>query len=180
MNDLHLTGSEARSLPLTLVLESFRPYIEKRVSGLKIPGEDREDLLQEAFVALLSAIGSYEDHKGSSFSTYAITCINNRLSDAVKAAYRKKNRVLNEAVSLTDESDSIEIVAYESPEEMAMHREKYEELMTRIRGELTDKERSVLLMWIDGYDYSEIGEHLGMSAKAVGNALQRARSKLKS
>lgn len=180
MNDIHFKNCEAKNLPLTLILNSFRPYIEQKVAGLKIPGADRDDLCQEAFVALLSAIGSYDEGKGSSFSTYAIECINNRLFDAMRTAHRKKNSILNEAVSLTDENNAVEVISYETPEEVAVHREKVDELMRRIETELSEKERRVLMMWIDGYGYDEIGVALEMSPKSVGNALQRARKKLKS
>ena len=179
MNTDNLTGSEAKNLPLTLVLNSFRPYIEQKVAGLKVPGADRDDLCQEAYVALLSAIGSYDEQKGTSFSTYAIACINNRLTDAVKTANRRKNRVLNDSVSLTDDSNPIEIVSYESPEEVTLNQEDYHRLMQRIENELSKKEQKVLMLWVDGYDYEEIGKILDIPVKSVDNALQRARRKLK-
>lgn len=179
MNTDNLTGSEAKNLPLTLVLNSFRPYIEQKVAGIRVPGIDHDDLCQEAYVALLSAIGSYDEQKGTSFSTYAIACINNRLTDAVKTANRRKNRILNDSVSLTDDSNPVEIISFESPEEVTLDQEQYHELMQRIENELSRKERQVLLLWVDGYDYVEIGEKLGLPVKSVDNALQRARRKLK-
>lgn len=179
MNTDNLTGSEAKNLPLTLVLNSFRPYIEQKVAGLKVPGTDRDDLCQEAYVALLAAIGSYDEQKGTSFSTYAIACINNRLTDAVKTANRRKNRVLNDSVSLTDDSNPIEIISYESPEEVTLNQEDYHRLMQRIENELSKKEQKVLMLWVDGYDYEEIARILDIPVKSVDNALQRARRKLK-
>ena len=179
MNNDKMTGSEARDLPLALVIKSFRPYIEQKVSGMRVPGADRDDLCQEAYVALLSAIGSYDEQKGASFSTYAITCINNRLADAVKTANRQKNRVLNDSVSLTDDSNPVEIISYESPEKQTLDQEQYLELMHKIEDVLSEKEKKVLLLWVDGYDYTEIAEMLDMPVKSVDNALQRARRKLR-
>ena len=179
MNTENLTGNEAKNLPLSLVLNSFLPYIEQKIAGLKIPGIDRDDLCQEAYVALLSAIGSYDEQKGASFSTYAIACINNRLTDAVKSANRQKNRILSDSVSLTDDSNPVEIVSYESPEKYTLDQEEYLELMHRIENELSEKERKVLMLWVDGYDYEEIGNILEIPVKSVDNALQRARRKLK-
>lgn len=179
MNTDNLTGTEAKDLPLALVIKSFRPYIEQKVAGLKVPGADHDDLCQEAYVALLSAIGSYDELKGASFSTYAIACINNRLADAVKTANRQKNRILNDSVSLTDDSNPVEIISYESPEKQTLDQEQYLELMHKIENVLSEKEQRVLLLWVDGYDYEEIGNMLNIPVKSVDNALQRARRKLK-
>ena len=134
-------------MPLVMVIESFRPYIESKIAGMSVPGMDRDDLRQEAYVALLSAVGSYDEKVGSRFSTYAIACINNRFADTVKAASRQN--------------------------------EEYCDLRERIETLLSDKERRALRLWLRGYGYDEIGEILGITPKSVGNALQRARRKLK-
>ncbi len=180
MNKKHLVSSEAKNLPLSLVIQSFRPYIEGKIRSLSIPGQELDDLRQEAYVALLSAIGSYDEHRGSSFSTYAIACINNRFNDAIKIAGRQKNRILNEAVSLTEDEDRPELFSNDSPEEIAIGWDEYRRIRESIEKDLSETERSVLNLWIDGFTYEEIGDALSMSVKSVNNALQRARKKLKS
>ena len=172
MNKKHLVSSEAKNLPLSLVIQSFRPYIEGKIRSLSIPGQELDDLRQEAYVALLSAIGSYDEHRGSSFSTYAIACINNRFNDAIKIAGRQKNRILNE--------DRPELFSNDSPEEIAIGWDEYRRIRESIEKDLSETERSVLNLWIDGFTYEEIGDALSMSVKSVNNALQRARKKLKS
>lgn len=180
MNDKHLVRSEAKNLPLSLVIQSFQPYIEGKIRSFSIPGQELDDLRQEAYVALLSAIGSYDEHRGSSFSTYAIACINNRFNDAIKSAGRQKNRILNESVSLTEDENRPDLFAVDSPEEIAIGWDEYRRIRESIDRDLSETERNVLNLWIDGYTYDEITESLGMSPKAVNNALQRARKKLKS
>ena len=44
---------------------------------------------------------------------------------------------------------------------------------------LSALERETLSLWLAGYDYGEIARRLGTTPKSVGNALQRARRKLK-
>jgi RNA polymerase sporulation-specific sigma factor len=53
-----------------------RPYF--------LAGGDSEDLIQEGMVGLLNAIREYDPGKGSSFRTYAETCIRNRILSAIR------------------------------------------------------------------------------------------------
>ena len=175
----NFSGNEAKKMPLVMVIESFRPYIESKIAGMSVPGMDRDDLRQEAYVALLSAVGSYDEKVGSRFSTYAIACINNRFADAVKAASRQKNRILNESVSFSDSDHFKEPFSNDSLEDIAIRNEEYRDLRERIETLLSEKERRALRLWLRGYGYDEIGEILGITQKSVGNALQRARRKLK-
>ncbi|MBQ4093618.1 MAG: sigma-70 family RNA polymerase sigma factor [Oscillospiraceae bacterium] len=173
------TAAKGQGAPLAKLVASFLPYIEQKISTLSIPGQDRDDLRQEAFVALFSAIESYEDGRGAEFSTYAIACINNRLADAARAASRLKNKPLNESVSLSDEAHPIQLASSLSLEDMAIVKEEYRTVQSRIQALLSALERETLSLWLAGYDYGEIARRLGTTPKSVGNALQRARRKLK-
>ena len=164
---------------LASVVSSFMPYIERKISGLSLPGLDRDDLRQEAYVALFSAIESYDGSRGAGFSTYAITCINNRLADTVRRASSGKNKVLNESLSLSDDDDPQTVMAEDSPEEAAIVREEYLRVLERMDALLSDLERESLMMYASGYSYAEIAEKINTTPKAVSNAIQRARKKLK-
>lgn len=164
---------------LAEVIESFMPYIEKKAYGLNLPGNDINDLRQEAKIALISAIESYDESRGAGFSTYVITCINNRLTDLVRNSASGRNKPLNESLSLSGEDDQITKAVVESPEETAILNDEYLRLLKRIRSELSELERDSLLMFTSGYSYQEIADIKNTTPKAIGNALQRARAKLK-
>ncbi len=164
---------------LASVVNSMMPYIEQKISGLNLPGLDKDDLRQEAFVALFSAIESFDSSRGAVFSTYAITCINNRLADAVRISSNGKNRLLNESLPLSYEDDPAVTVAEGSPEETAIAREEFVRVRKKMDTVLSDFEREVLLMYSSGYRYAEIAEKKNTTAKAVSNAIQRARKKLR-
>ena len=74
-----------------LVRICARPYF--------LAGGDSEDLIQEGMMGLLSAIREFAPEKGSSFRTYAETCIRNRILSAIRAAARDKHNPLNHYVS---------------------------------------------------------------------------------
>jgi len=182
MSDISVekTGNERNTDPhLAAVLSSFVPYIERRISGLSLPGLEKDDLLQEAFMALFSAIETYDSGKGASFSTYAIACINNRLADSVRTVSNMGNRPLNESLPLPETDDGPEFVSDESPEEAAILKEEYSRVRERMTDILTELEREALLLYSVGYSYAEIAERMNTTSKSVGNAIQRARRKLK-
>lgn len=47
------------------------------------------------------------------------------------------------------------------------------------RIQLSERERSILKLFLSGLSYGEIAQKLGSSSKSVDNALQRVRRKLK-
>ncbi len=131
-----------------------------------------EDLGQEGFIGLLGAITGYDASFGASFRTFAILNIDRRMTDAVRAVFRKKQIPASAKVELDDAPD------HDDPEHTAIMRDELERVMQRIRTITSAKERAVLALHLDGYSYSEIAAKLGCSVKSVENALGRVRRKL--
>lgn len=155
------------------------PYIQKRANSISIAGLDADDLVQEGLIGLFRAVESYDAAQGASFSTYAITCINNSITSAVKQAARKKHLPLSGYISL-DEEDTGMVSGGATPEELTIANEAYAALQTKINDNLSDFERDVLALYLEGYDYLAVAKRLDTTPKSVDNALQRARKKLKS
>ena len=53
---------------LAKVISDMTPYIEEKISSMDVPGYDRDDLRQEALIALFSAVETYRSDGGASFS----------------------------------------------------------------------------------------------------------------
>lgn len=156
------------------------PYIRKRASRIKSVGLAYDDIVQEGLIGLLSAVDRFEEGRGASFETFAITCIDNRISSALRQDSRRKNRPLNNYTSLFDEERvGWKVSVSGSPEDLYILREEVREIMERIRRSLSSFEKDVLSLYLDGYSYLAISELLSSSHKSVDNALQRARRKLK-
>ena len=60
-----------------------------------------------------------------------------------------------------------------------MQSERYTQTMQSIDTRLSALEKQVLALFLDGNTYSAIAKRLNVSEKAVDNALQRVRAKLK-
>lgn len=145
-----------------------RGYLPKAPSVLV----EWEDLGQEGFLGLLAAIQGYDPAYGAAFRTFATLAIDRRMTDAVRAAFRKKQVPASAMVELDQVTDG------EDPEQTVLLRDE----LTRVRERLTDRtspfEREVLGLHLAGLRYGEIAERLGCTPKAVENALGRVRRKL--
>lgn len=140
-----------------------------------LTGGDTEDLVQEGMCGLYSAINSYTPGK-SAFTTYAHTCIRNRILDAVGASQNLKNAPLNNSVPILEVAE--DFVATSTPEDELIMRENRREFLQKISGYLSPMEFQVIVMYMDGLTVSEIAVALRKPNKSVDNALQRAKHKL--
>ena len=162
-----------------LVRVCARPYF--------LAGGDSEDLIQEGMVGLLNAIREYVPGKGSSFRTYAETCIRNRILSAIRAAARDKHTPLNHYVSyetplLDGNTDRYPLSAsrqpQQNPEDMLISREERRERLGTLKGQLSGFEAQILDLYLRGLSYVEIASEVDRSPKAVDNAVQRIRRKV--
>ena len=142
--------------------------------GYFLAGGDTEDLVQEGMIALYCSIGDY-DFVSMRFKSFAYLCVTRRILDAVKASSRKKNRPLNNYVSLFDLN--VELPVPDPLEEM-IDRENSKELFRRINGVLSDFEFRILALYMKGMSTSEICEITNKNEKSVDNALQRSKKKI--
>ena len=163
-------GDEAAQ---SAIIAHLMPHIRRAAAANLVRGLEREDAEQEGLIALFGAINTYQPQRHAAFDTYAIRCIRTAIADARRRAGRKKHLPLNQSVPL-DERQAIP-----GPEEQAVHREEYRATIRILRTRLSAVERRVLLLYLDGCSYQAIARRLGLTVKAVGNALTRARSKLK-
>ena len=62
-----------------------------------VPGGDGDDVRQQAMIGFWKAVRDYRPAAGTSFTTFAHTCMKRQVITAVKAANRYKHGVLNDA-----------------------------------------------------------------------------------
>lgn len=158
---------------LAAVLRRQMPQIRSLAAKAVGPGLDYDDAVQEGLIGLLSALRTFDGEKGAAFSTYANTCVQNAIASAVRGAQRKKHAPLNTSVPYTEQESA------PGPEELLMQSERYHQTMQSIDTRLSAMEKQVLGLFLDGCSYGVIAKRLEISEKAVDNALQRVRLKLK-
>ncbi len=138
------------------------------------PKDCAEDAVQEATLALYSAVKAYDEQKAS-FSTFANLCIKRAVLDYLKLNRRKKN-IPDELITSIEE---VEVVDSNSPEKIFFDKMDYKNLADTIKLELSALEYSVLQLYLAGEKYCDIAKKLSITEKAVDNSLARIRKKLK-
>ncbi len=143
--------------------------------NLFLLGAENEDLMQEGMFGLINAVNKYKEG-GTSFLTFATTCIKNSLLTAVKKYSKNNSSVLNNSVP-TEILDSMQIFDI-TPEDIVLSKESSVELKHKIYGALSKSEIIVLNLFLEGLSYSEIALKTEKNVKSVNNALTRARKKI--
>ncbi|MBQ6119679.1 MAG: sigma-70 family RNA polymerase sigma factor [Clostridia bacterium] len=152
----------------------YRPFVKMIASHYFGASLETDDIVQEGLIGLLSAVYTYSSEKNAAFRTYCAACVTNSIRSAVKADAGKKNSPLNSYIPLSD----VELPADFSPEQIVISDENTVFLNNLIDTRLSALENEVLKLHIGGADYRTTAETLGITEKAVDNALQRVRSKL--
>ncbi len=120
-------------------------------------------------MALYRAAMSYDlEQSDVTFGLFAKTCIRNALISQLRKLGARARGVAREAE-----------IAESSAEQAVVTEETRRLYMRRIEGVLSPFEARVIMMTVEGQRPRQIAESLGTSAKAVSNALFRARTKLR-
>jgi RNA polymerase sporulation-specific sigma factor len=165
---------------LVSLVSRYLEVIDKKVYASGLEQNQADDAKQEALIAFLNAVKTYDAHHGALFRTYAGRCIDNSIKNFMIKMNTKKAKLLSQALSI-DENPEEEWpdVSRHNPEQIYIDKERYHGLLDEIEVKLSDFEKNVLFLYLDGNNYSQISDLLGSSQKAVDNALQRVRKKLK-
>ena len=169
------------------ILEKYKGLVLKRANAMYLIGGDTDDLIQEGMIGLFKAIRDYQEGKDTSFWRFADLCITRQIYHAVEASQRKKHQPLNSYISLNQEMgeegtdtflDLLESFGSSNPEQLLIDLENTRDIREQMENGLSDLERQVLGLYLQGMNYRQIAGLLNRDAKAIDNALQRIRGKL--
>lgn len=177
-NDILLLAKEGDNEAVSFIIKKYKYVAEKLASKWTNAAVEPEDLIQEGMIGILAAVKSYDAEKGSAFSTYCYTCVYNSIQTALRRATRKKIVPINDIVPLEEEFVDGTAVSL-SAEDSFLARESVSLLLQQLDKSLSKLENDVLRLFLVGCSYSEIGDKLNKTPKAIDNALQRIRKKLK-
>lgn len=165
------------------LIERYTPLVCMRARAYARGVMDVDDVYQEGMIALLKAVRNYREDTADSFRTFAAVCVNNKMLSAVTAHMRDKNAPMRSYLSLSGREIPEDLLAAVSPEtdpeKLVIASEESAARNRRIETLLSPFERQVLRLYLSSYSYEEMSRQLGSSTKAVDNALQRVRRKLR-
>lgn len=184
VESVHFGDHEA----LEYLIHKYRNFVRAKARSYFLIGADREDIVQEGMIGLYKSIRDFREDKLASFKAFAELCITRQIITAIKTATRQKHIPLNSYVSLDKpiyEEDSdrtlLDVICtarVTDPEELIIHQEEFDDIEDRMAELLSDLERKVLMLYLDGRSYQEIAIDLERHVKSIDNALQRVKRKL--
>jgi RNA polymerase sigma factor (sigma-70 family) len=137
----------------------------------KVWDADRaHDLAQETFVRCLRDRAAHTEKLGNA-RAFVFTIANNLARDEARSVIRRKKHL----TLLKNETETA------SPARMAedeIDRERKQAIVEKALGELSDRDREILLLWDAGLTYQDIAAQTGLSIGAIGTTLNRARKRL--
>lgn len=179
---------DGHSVALEYLIFKYRNFVKAKARSYFLIGADREDIIQEGMIGLFKAVRDFKEDKLTSFKAFAELCITRQMITAIKTATRQKHIPLNSYVSLDkpiydEDSDRtlLDIIGgskVTDPEELIINREEYVDIEYKMSEILSDLEKKVLMLYLDGRSYQEIAVDLDRHVKSIDNALQRVKRKL--
>lgn len=160
--------------------QQYRPLLLSVVSAtlangsIAVGSSDRDDLMQEALLALYKAACTYKEQDKVRFGLYAKVCVRNGVHNAAEKLSRQNCSISGIEPVFEDTVDTDA-----TPEECLLASERAEEIHEFMEKELTAYERKVFILHLAQRTYAEIAESVGRDIKSVANAIARVRGKLK-
>lgn len=182
---------EGESAIMDYIISKYKYLVIRAAKAIYLIGGENDDLIQEGMIGLFKAIRDFDINQETSFYSFAELCISRQMYTAIKLSQRQKHMPLNSYVSLYDIKKSdyddkqsplieqLEIESNSNPEELFLDKERMQMLVEQLNERLSDMERRVLHLHLQGEDYRSIAELLDKSPKSIDNALQRIRQKMR-
>ncbi len=175
MEELVKRAKEGDETAIEQLVDNYKGLIRAYANRYYLVGGDKDDLLQEGMLGLFYAVTKYDENKGS-FPAFVELCVLRQILDAVKRDNAAKQKPLYNYVDIIALGDMTD--GENTPLEQLLQKEFFQRVVQAVNDQLTQFERSVILLFADGFSYDAIAEKTGKSYKAVDGALQRARKKL--
>ena len=165
--------AESNSDAMYVLIGRYTRLIRWKASQL-CGAAEADDLVQEGFLGLLSAVAGFDEKRNVKFYTYASTCIVNRMLTLIRSSKCVPMPVGDTSAPEFEAEDTAA-----QPDSIVIQREEWTALWNDMVARLSHQEYQVCMMFMGGAGYAEISKALGITSKSVDNALQRARRKLR-
>ena len=158
------------------LMVKYKYMVRQKARAMYLMGGENEDLIQEGMIGLFKAIRDFKPENGAPFAAFAKLCVERQLYTAIEAAARMKNAPLNGYISLSEESENLMDGGIE---DAVIEKASYQQIYSDVQMHLSQMERQVLELFLEGKNYTEIAVIMGKSDKSIDNALQRMKSKIR-
>lgn len=168
--DLVRAAADGKEGAFPLLAKSFDPVLRFLIRSLGAPRGEEEDLRQEGLMGLYKACHLFDPEKAS-FATFARVCMRSAVVDALR-----RSSPVGEVTPVPAEEEASSLA---DPQKILVDKERLEKLLSEMDRVLSPLERRILMERLRGADSNQIAAAVGLSRRAVDNALFRGRAKLK-
>lgn len=154
------------------LLDVYRPLILSQVARFSFADAEREEMVQDASLALYRAALRYRGGEGVTFGAYARVCV----AHALVSACRKLRTV--DVVSLEEIMPYLEAEG-DDPAGRLIMAEETGDLYRAALSCLSEYELRIFLLYIRGEAPRRIASEVGRTEKSVSNAIGRMLRKLR-
>lgn len=152
-----------------------------------------DDLYQFGRIGLFEACKTYDKYKSTSFTTYAINCINWRIKDESKVdSLRNISNWTNQTYDCDSLDTTVRIDMNGEPVNMYEFIGQYEEgyfdvneegqlsfLIDKIREQVSSRVADIIELRLQDYNVTEIADILDISHQGVSSVLKRHSNRIK-
>ncbi|MPM35053.1 ECF RNA polymerase sigma-E factor [bioreactor metagenome] len=152
-----------------ILIKKHQGIIYNYLYKITLSKEDAEDMTQEVFIKAYNKLYTFE--RKANFSTWLFKIAVNTLNDNFK-----KKKVFE--LEKEDAMMSIKCSERDIPEEALSLKEKKLEVLRLLEGLTLEQKNAIILKYVKGFSYKEIGKVLGVSEESAKMKVYRARKKL--
>ena len=177
-NDYELISlaKEGNEDAINIIYQKYKPIIvsksKEAIVRASHHGIEISDIMQEGYIGLDEAINDFSETDNASFYTFAVLCINRQIINYLRKTTGGKDKILNEAVAI-DEYVEKSLKDDFDAEFSLIFKEYEKKIIKQIEISLTDFEKEVFKLRIDGYNFDEIANTLNKDIKSIYNTFHR-------
>ena len=171
-NQINNLIKENNELLFNILKDKYKDIIKIKALSYSNNSSSLEDYITEAELSIYKAIDN--NNKDILLNPYINKCINNSLIDYYKHINTNKNKLLNEAISITENT-------YDNrydPELILLDKINYTNLKDKIIDKLTWKEELVFTLKEQNFTIKEISEITDNNLRTVYNIINRVKTKI--
>ena len=175
--------SENDDIAKELMFNKYRPIIlsiaNKHYTKLINRRIDLEDLVQEGYIGLFSAMNCFSEKANTCFYTFCMICIDRQIRSYCRKYTSPKNEIINTSYSIDLHNDTKDLInidekddelSIRNPEVYFSNNLLYEKLIS-FKNELPIQESLVFELRCNGFKYKEIAKLLDISISRVDNCI---------
>lgn len=183
-NDYELVAlaKEGNEDAVNLLYQKYKPIIVRKSQNTIVRashhGIEISDIMQEGFIGLEEAIMNFSENDNASFYTFAMLCINRQIINYLRKTTGGRDKILNDATPI-DEYVEKTMKDEHNMEFSFIYKETEENIIEKLKKNLTNFEKEVFEMKLDGYSIEEIANNLNRDTKSIYNTFNRIKNKVR-